>query len=142
MIVRCSAAIATESCAVRLLVALIVSLPGAEAAAQARLSPEDCRLVTEHVPDPSVAHRPGVGVGGRRVAPADLAPPPAVVPAAPQIYLGVDLQRRYGLPPDLKAELPLGILSFDGTRLLLNGLPLTPPDQAALAAACSAARPR
>jgi len=112
------------------------------AAAQTRISPEDCRAVAQHLPDPSVTYQPGVGPGGRRVAPADLSPPARVVPQAPAIYLGVDLQRRYGLPRSLDVDLPIGILTFDGARVLLNGQPLGTEDQSALAAACAAARRR
>jgi hypothetical protein len=142
MIVRRTAAWLTENCATPLAIALIVSLVSPGAVAQTRLSPEDCRAVTAHLPDPSVTYQPGVGVGGRRVAPADLSPQPRVVPEAPVIYLGVDLQRRYGLPRSLDVDLPLGILTFDGARLLLNGRPLGAEDHAALAAACAAARRR
>jgi hypothetical protein len=113
-----------------------------EAAAQARLSPEDCRRVTQHVADPSVTYQPGVGAGGRRVAPADLSPPQTIVPETPVFYLGVDLQRRYGLPRSLEADLPIGIVTVEGNRLLLNGRPLGAEDQSSLAAACAAARRR
>jgi hypothetical protein len=115
---------------------------GGTAAAQARLAPEDCRRVTQHVPDASVTYQPGVGAGGRRVAPADLSPPQTILPATPQFLLSVDLQRRFGLPPSLDAELPIGIVTVEGNRLLLNGRPLGPEDQASLAAACAAARRR
>lgn len=147
MIMRCTAANPTENCVLRHAAALIVSaivlqFVTVPAAAQARLSPEDCRAVTQHRPDPSVTYQPGMGAAGRRVAPADLSPARPVVPAAPVVVLGVDLQRRYGLPPSLDVDLPLGILTFDGTRLLLNGRPVGPEDQAALAAACAAARRR
>jgi hypothetical protein len=142
MIVRCTAARLAESCAKRLAAALIMSALSLSAGAQTRISPEDCRAVTQYLPDPSVTFQPGVGAGGRRVAPADLSPPQPVVPVSPQIYLGVDLQRRYGLPRSLEADLPIGILTFDGTRVLLNGRPLGTEDQSALAAACAAARRR
>jgi hypothetical protein len=145
MIMRCNAANEQENFWNALAIGLFLSfcsifdLP-ARAAEGARLAPEDCRRVTAHVADPSVAFQPGVGAGGRRVAPADLAPPPRTVPDRPVIALGVDLQSRYGLAPDIKADLPLGIITLEGGRLLFNGRPLAPEDQAALAAACAAAR--
>ncbi|MCU0986343.1 MAG: hypothetical protein MUC89_15635 [Acetobacteraceae bacterium] len=130
----------------RWLLAFLFSIPGlvapATAEAQARLAPEDCRRVTQHVPDPSVTYQPGVGAGGRRVAPADLSPPQTIVPETPVFYLGVDLQRRFGLPRSLEADLPIGIVTVEGNRLLLNGRPLGPEDQSSLAAACAAARRR
>jgi hypothetical protein len=113
-----------------------------DASAQARIAPEDCRRVTAHVPDSSVAFQPGVGAGGRRVAPADLSPPPRILPETPLFYLSVDLQRRFGLPRALDADLPIGIVTVEGGRLLLNGRPLGQEDEQALAAACAAARRR
>jgi hypothetical protein len=143
---RCSAAKWVESCAMRhyfaFFLAIFASSGIGDAAAQARLAPEDCRRITQHVADPSVTYQPGVGTSGRRVAPADLSPPQAIVPPTPRFMLGVDLQRRYGLPPSLEADLPLGIVTVEGNRLLLNGRPLGPEDQSSLAAACAAARRR
>lgn len=63
-------------------------------------------------------------------------------PATPTFYLGVDLQRRFGLPRAIEADLPIGIVTVEGNRLLLNGRPLGAEDQSALAAACAAARRR
>jgi hypothetical protein len=146
MIMRCTAAKSTESCAMRVEVAFFLPLLACgvhgAAVAQARLAPEDCRRVTQHVPDPSVAYQPGVGAGGRRVAPADLSPPQTIVPATPVFTLGVDLQRRFGLPRSLEADLPIGVVTVENNRLLLNGRPLGPEDEASLAAACAAARRR
>jgi hypothetical protein len=142
MIVRRTSRCRKGNCANALALGLILSAVGLSAAAQTRLSPEDCLAVTRHLPDPSVTYQPGIGVGGRHVAPAELSPPPRVVPETPVIYLGVDLQTRYGLPPSLDVDLPIGLLTFDGTRLLLNGRPLSSEDQSALARACAAARRR
>ncbi len=89
-----------------------------------------------------MAFQPGVGAGGRRVAPADLSPPPRILPETPVFYLGVDLQRRFGLPRSLEADLPIGVVTLDGNRLLLNGRPLGAEDQSSLSAACAAARRR
>ncbi len=143
---RCSAAKLTESCAMRSLVVsfymIFALLAPQHATAQARLAPEDCRRVTQHVADPSVTYQPGVGAGGRRVAPADLSPPQTILPATPRFLLSVDLQRRFGLPPSLDADLPIGVVTVEGNRLLLNGRPLGPEDQSSLAAACAAARRR
>jgi hypothetical protein len=146
MIMRCTAAKVIESCAMRpalaFFLAIFASTGAPDAAAQARLAPEDCRRVTRHLPDPSVAYQPGVGAGGRRVAPADLSPPQTIVPATPMFTLGVDLQRRFGLPRSLEADLPIGVVTVENNRLLLNGRPLGPEDEASLAAACAAARRR
>jgi hypothetical protein len=147
MIVRCIAAKQAENYPMRSVTVALMTVGlfapcVQEASAQARLSPEDCRRVTAHVPDRSVAFQPGVGAGGRRVAPADLSPPQQIVPPTPTFTLGVDLQRRYGLPRDINADLPIGIVTVEGNRLFLNGRPLGPEDQSSLAAACAAARGR
>jgi hypothetical protein len=146
MMMRCDAANVVESCVMRVVLAFflaIFSSAGAlDATAQARLAAEDCRRVTRHLPDPSVAYQPGVGAGGRRVAPADLSPPQPIVPATPVFTLGVDLQQRFGLPSSLEADLPIGVVTVENNRLLLNGRPLGPEDEASLAAACAAARRR
>ena len=145
LIVRCNAAkwieyFTMDRTTLAFITMAVCASVSADAAAQARLSREDCRRVTAHVPAPSVAFQPGVGAGGRRVAPADLSPPQAIVPQTPAFVLGVDLQRRLGLAPDLKADLPLGIVSLDGNRVLFNGRPLGNEDAAALEAACAQAR--
>jgi hypothetical protein len=147
MFVRCNAAKPWQNCGrhrLGLLVLAVFLLPqaGRDAVAQARLSREDCRRVVEYVPAPSVAFQPGVGAGGRRVAPADLSPPQTIMPETPLFYLSIDLQQRFGLPAGIEAALPIGIVALDGNRLLLNGRPLGGEDQAALAAACAAARRR
>ncbi|MFQ3623859.1 MAG: hypothetical protein SNJ73_09965, partial [Acetobacteraceae bacterium] len=58
------------------------------------------------------------------------------------IYLGVDLRERLGLPADLIADLPLGVIEIDQGTVLLNGRPIAPDAAAGLAAACAAARRR
>lgn len=120
---------------------LAAALGTAPTAAQT-IAERDCRRLERHVPAPDVAYRPGVDVRGRPVAPADLAPAPAIVPERLAIHLGVDLQRRLGLPDDLIADLPLGVVEIENERVLFNGRPLAPDATAALAAACREARRR
>lgn len=125
------------------LAALLLILPAAAGPATAQtIAERDCRRLERHVPAPDVAYRPGVDVRGRAVPPADLAAPPAIVPERLTIHLGVDLQRRLGLPRDLIADLPLGIIEIENGTALFNGRPLAPDTAAALAAACAAARRR
>lgn len=109
------------------------------AAAQVRLSPEDCARVVAHVPEDNVTYRPGVDAMGRRVAPADLSPPQAIMPPVPWFVLSVDLAQRLMLPTGLKGDLPLGIVSVQGNQVLFNGQPIGDQSQAALAAACAQA---
>jgi hypothetical protein len=106
------------------------------------IAERDCRRLERHVPAPDVAFRPGTDVRGRQVAPADLAPAPAIVPERLPVFLGVDLRRRLGLPPGMIADLPLGVIEIENGTVLFNGRPLAPDAAASLAAACAAARRR
>ena len=106
------------------------------------IAERDCRRLERHVPAPDVAYRPGADVRGRAVAPADLNPSVGIVPERLAIYLGVDLRERLGLPPDLIADLPLGIIEIDRGTVLFNGRPIAPDAAAGLAAACAEARRR
>jgi hypothetical protein len=121
---------------------LLAAFLGAGPTAAQTIAERDCRRLERHVPAPDVAYRPGVDVRGRPVAPADLAPAPAIVPERLTIHLGVDLQRRLGLPRDLIADLPLGVIEIENDTVLFNGRPLGPDATAALAAACREARRR
>jgi len=109
-----------------------------ETQAQPRLSSGDCVRIASHQPQPDVTFQPGVDVAGRRVAPADLAPPVKVLPDRLWFVLSVDLARRLGSP--LVGDLPLGIVSIENGRVLFNGQPLAPGDHASLEAACRSAR--
>ena len=110
-----------------------------------RISAEDCARAVAHVPDADVAYRPGIDVQGRPVAPADLGPPQLEAPPMVSFMISVDLARRFGLPQGvpggLAAELPLGIITVEGNRVLFNGQPLNREDSAALQAACRRSRP-
>lgn len=106
------------------------------------ISERDCRRLERHVPAPDVAYRPGVDVRGRTVAPADLNPSVPIVPERLALSLGVDLRERLGLPPDIIADLPLGVIEIDRGTVLFNGRPIAPDVAAGLAAACAEARRR
>ena len=121
-----------------LLILAIASGPGV---AQT-IAERDCRRLERHVPAPGVAFQPGVDSRGRQVAPADLAPAPAIVPERLPVFLGVDLRRRLGLPPGMIADLPLGVIEIENGTVLFNGRPLAPDAASGLAAACAAARRR
>lgn len=122
--------------------AILLTAAGTLPAAAQTIAERDCRRLERHVPAPDVAYRPGVDVRGRAVAPADLYPSAAIVPERLAIYLGVDLRQRLGLPPDLIADLPLGVIEVDNGTVLFNGRPIVPDAVAALAAACAEARRR
>lgn len=125
-----------------LIAAILLTAAGTLPAAAQTIAERDCRRLERHVPAPDVAYRPGVDVRGRAVAPADLNPSAAIVPERLAIYLGVDLRQWLGLPPDLIADLPLGVIEVDNGTVLFNGRPIAPDAAAGLAAACAAARRR
>jgi hypothetical protein len=125
-----------------LIAAILLVAAGTLPAAAQTISEWDCRRLERHVPAPDVVYRPGVDVRGRSVAPADLNPAVPIVPERFAIYLGVDLRERLGLPPDLIADLPLGVIEIDNGTVLFNGRPIAPDAAAGLAAACAAARRR
>jgi hypothetical protein len=125
------------------LAAVIVLATASTAPAFAQtISERDCRRLERHVPAPDVAYRPGVDVRGRTVAPADLNPSVPIVPERLALSLGVDLRERLGLPPDIIADLPLGVIEIDRGTVLFNGRPIAPDVAAGLAAACAEARRR
>jgi hypothetical protein len=125
-----------------LIAAILLTAASAVSVAAQTIAERDCRRLERHVPAPDVAYRPGVDVRGRTVAPADLNPSATIVPERLAIYLGVDLRQRLGLPPELIADLPLGIIEIDNGTVLFNGRPIAPDATAALAAACAEARRR
>ena len=115
------------------------------AAAQIDLSV--CRYLPRHRPAPDVEHRPGVGVGGRPVAPADL-PGSAgamVPPDRFDIPVTFALARRLGFAaPGTGRGLPgdseIGRLVLQGGRLYFNGQPIGGPGEAELYALCRSGR--
>ena len=125
-----------------LIAAILLATAGALPATAQTIAERDCRRLERHVPAPDVTYRPGVDARGRAVAPADLNPSVAIMPERLAIYLGVDLRRRLGLPPELIADLPLGIIEIENGTVLFNGRPIAPDATAALAAACAEARRR
>jgi hypothetical protein len=63
------------------------------------ITARDCRLLSRHVPDADVAHRPGVDVRGKKVAPADLGGAPSIeLPEVIAFDVKVDLRNFLGGP--------------------------------------------
>ena len=107
-----------------------------------QISAQDCRWLTRHVPADDVAHRPGVDVKGKAVAPADLGTYGSIT-APDQVYIGLDIPLRVvledGGPRRLReAEVNVGHVVVDLTtnQVYYNGRSLTDPDIAQLAVAC------
>jgi hypothetical protein len=106
-----------------------------------RITKSDCARLVKHRPDPGVAYRPGVDVHGDPVAPADLHGRPDLnLPERVEIPIEVELDARYGLPPDasFEGDVAVGTVTVDlkTGRARFNGRPLTADDEAALRARC------
>jgi hypothetical protein len=109
--------------------------------ATVRVTKADCRRLVKHRPDAGVAYQPGVDVHGEPVAPADLHDRPKIeLPETVRIPIEVDLDARYGLPPDasFKGDVQVGEVEVDlkTGAATFNGQPLTAGDAAELRAKC------
>lgn len=113
-------------------------------AAILEITPDQCRRLSRHVPDPGVAYQPGVDVRGRAVAPADLngneyitaiKPPKTIV-----IPIEVDLFDRFGIPanPSLfEGDAQVGEVVYDDGKLFFNGQRLADGASDEIALYCS-----
>ncbi len=95
----------------------------------------DCQWLVRHRPDDDVAYRPGVGVDGRPVAPADVTPPPDTGFK----IVSFDLLRRPVTGRDLLVEGRVGEIAVDvdSGEVTLNGQPLAPRVHRAVVAYCA-----
>lgn len=110
------------------------------------ISKTDCSRLVRHTPSDDVAFRPGEGVRGKRVAPADVPGSgansiPNLVPDVLEIPLNIKPMQgkayaTHGLD-DTTSQ--LGIVRYDITKntFTFNGEPMGGPDQQALAEACA-----
>lgn len=103
---------------------------------------QDCARLLRHVPAADVAYRPGVGVNGRRVAPADLPGSGAdlkVLPDVLEIPIVVEAGNWVATPGVDKSEMTMGTVTYDTLRgtFLFNGRPLVSAEAAELAEACA-----
>lgn len=110
------------------------------------VDPRACQVLERHVPDASVAYRPGVDVNGRAVAPADL---PGSAGAMAQDFpitfdITADVAGRIGLP----AGSGLGVgnvaaarVEVIGDRVMINGRDVSGPARGELQLLCGQ-RPR
>lgn len=113
-------------------------------AAEVKVAPADCTRVMRHSPAPDVAYRPGTDVDGEDVVPADAGGGVRLeMPREVKIPIIVNLRRRYGIPAGrggYQAEAQIGVVTVSDGRVMFNGVPLQPEDEAALIAACRAAQ--
>ena len=123
---------------------LLAAMPPAVAQDQARvtITRSDCQRLVRHVPAPDVAYQPGVDVNGRPVAPADLGSGVRIkVPEVIEIPIDVDLQDRFGIPPNrelFKADAFIGsvVVTVKDGRAYFNGQPLQDEAEFALTQRC------
>lgn len=118
----------------------IVTTAVAQQSSRIAVRAEVCRQLVRHEPGPDVAYRAGVDVQGRRVAPADLDPAPALGPPDQiVVHIEPDL-RRFGLSADSPLSQPrtwAGEIAFDRNgNVTFNGVPLGRPEINAIAEAC------
>jgi len=106
----------------------------------------DCSRLVRHMPSDDVAFRPGEGLSGQQVVPADVpgsgaAALPNLLPDVLEIPINVKpLQgKAYATHGLDDTNMSLGVVRYDIARgtFSLNGEPLGGPDQQALAEACA-----
>ena len=119
---------------------LAAALAAAPAAAHEKatvaITRADCARLVAHVPAPDVAHRPGVDVYGREVAPADLDGAPRIeTPETILIGIEIDLLERFDIPVSHTGA-EVGEVAYRDGRFTFDGQPLQDEAQAELAARC------
>jgi hypothetical protein len=127
--------------AVLALFAAFAAAPVSAETVRVTVTEADCANFVAHVPDASVAYKPGVTADGRQVAPADLAgssftvtPPEKIV-----IDIQIDLQKRLGIPSNAgqySTEGSLGKVTIENGKATYNGQELATGAQNAIAEAC------
>lgn len=126
--------------AASLLTAIVVpAFPGR--AQTVTVTAADCAQFVRHIPAPDVAYKPGVDVGGRPVAPADLGGGVQLaLPEAFSIPISVDLQQRLGIPADptqfQTRDFTVGVVTWRDGQGFFNGQPLQTEESARLSALC------
>jgi hypothetical protein len=120
----------------------LVSTSASAAAETLIISGADCRWLTRHIPDASVAYQPGRDSAGRSVVPADLAGTPEIVlPETITIELESRLARLIGIPPlasALSANAQIGQIRVapETGRAYFENQPLQDEATAELVAVC------
>lgn len=97
-----------------------------------------CVQLVQHVPADDATYRPGVDVRGRPVASADLGGGHGIkIPDEINIDIGFDVAQRYQMTgPGAAAKGSVGTVTVKNGKAYFNGQPISPNDQAAIAAAC------
>tara|TARA_R110000868_G_scaffold10313_10_gene50601 strand:- start:3494 stop:3901 length:408 start_codon:yes stop_codon:yes gene_type:complete len=124
-----------------ILLTAVLGLPVQAETASVTVTQDDCRHITVHTPDASVAYTPGSTADGRSVVPADLGGGYRVKP--PETYsmdINIDLQERFGLPANkgqYMGEIRAGKVEIKDGRAFYNGQELATGAQNAIAEACA-----
>jgi len=118
-----------------------VLIPSMAAAQTVEISSADCSSLVRHAPDADVAFKPGVGLDGAPVAPANLnGAPPFALPESFSIPITVDLQKRLGIPADpaqyQTREFTVGTVVWQDGAARFNGQPLQSEESRQLALLC------
>ncbi|MDA1101622.1 MAG: hypothetical protein O2967_21890 [Proteobacteria bacterium] len=114
----------------------------AEPTQNATVSEKDCRLLVAHQPAADVAYKPGVGVRGRPVKPADVDSDQRIdLPQVIAIPLHVPLRRFPGIgvvSPIGDSEAGVGLVTVDRTsgEVKYEGKTLVQSEKARVVAAC------
>jgi hypothetical protein len=118
----------------------------AHASGVTNIDPALCRNLVNATPDADVAYQPGVDVHGNAVAPADLPGGGGQIkmPKTLKIPLTVNLAQSLGLNTSAYpynqlgagTEASLGTLTVEGNKVMLDGQPLSDPQQDKLAVLC------
>ena len=106
------------------------------------ISKKDCRWLVHHQPAADVAYKPGVGVGGRSVKPADLDSNRRIkLPRIIAIPLHVpvrDLLKKGTTSPVGESEVDVGLVTVDrdSGEVQYEGQTLVPAETERMVAAC------
>jgi hypothetical protein len=105
-------------------------------AATAKIASRDCKRLVGH--QGSAAYKPGVDVRGKKVRSAHAGGGSTYkLPKEFSFNIGVDIAAKYGLDSkNITAEMTTGKVTVRGSRVYMNGKPMTSNEQARLASKC------
>ena len=118
---------------------LFAAATDVRAAGKLTVSKKDCARVVAHASSADVTYKPGTDIHGRKVAPADLGGgSPIKLPKEIIIYIGIDLEEKYGLGAggDYTGTANIGRVKVINGRVTFNGQPLGNQEQQAMGAGC------
>ena len=113
----------------------VISMAWPLAAATVTITAETCADLTEHVPDASVAYRPGVDADGDAVTPATLG---GGFQVAPPTEITIPIQISPGPTSSLysTSDTTIGKVTYRDGRVLYNGKPVQDDEAARISRLC------